>query len=268
MTPYKPLAVLSTLALAGVLTGCRSASTPASAASKAPAAAASSASAAPAADQSNLPILPDPKLTPGAVLPVTKADICVPGYTKKVRNVPASVKRQVYAEYGITSHKAGDFEVDHLISLELGGSNSIKNLWPESFKTQPWNARVKDALENELHDEICNGTIDMATAQKEIATDWIASYKKHFHTQVPLTKGGSSLGGRMPHPLTDGTRFPTSTPAATAVLTPPASSGQVWVNTKSSKYFQPGTRYYGKTKEGKFLSEKDAKAQGFVAAGG
>ncbi len=263
------LAALGTLALAGVLTGCRSGSADAvsktSAAKTAPAA---------AADQSSLPILPDPKLTPGAVLPVTKADICVPGYTKKVRNVPASVKRQVYAEYGITSHKAGDFEVDHLISLELGGSNSIKNLWPQSYKTQPWNARVKDALENELHDEICSGKIDMAAAQKEIATDWVASYKKHFHTNVPLTKGGSRRSGRMPHPLTDDdnavpTGMPASPPSKSpAAVTPPASSSQVWVNTKSGKYFQPGTRYYGKTKEGKYLSEKDAKAQGFVAAGG
>jgi hypothetical protein len=59
------------------------------------------------------PILPDPKLTPGATLPVTKDDICVPGYTKKVRNVPKSVKDQVYAEYGITSHQPKEFEVDH-----------------------------------------------------------------------------------------------------------------------------------------------------------
>ena len=270
MTHIKPiLAALGTLALAGVLTGCHTGSV-ADAASKAPTKAAVAASA----DQLNLPILPDAKLTPGAVLPVTKADICVPGYTKKVRNVPASVKRQVYAEYGITSHKAGDFEVDHLISLELGGSNSIKNLWPESYKTQPWNARVKDALENELHDEICSGQIDMATAQKEIATDWVASYKKHFHTQVPLSKGGSREG-RMPHPLTDddnavptGTPASKTVPAASSVLTPPAATGQVWVNTKSGKYFQPGTRYYGKTKEGKYLSEKDAKAQGYTAAGG
>jgi hypothetical protein len=98
------------------------------------------------------PILPDPKLTPGAVLPVTKDDICVPGYTKKVRDVPQSVKDQVYAEYGITSHQPRQYEIDHLISLELGGSNSIKNLWPESLRTKPWNAHVKDQLKNRLHE--------------------------------------------------------------------------------------------------------------------
>jgi hypothetical protein len=45
------------------------------------------------------------------------------------------VKRKVYAEYGITHHEPSEFEVDHLISLELGGSNSIRNLWPESRRT-------------------------------------------------------------------------------------------------------------------------------------
>ena len=88
------------------------------------------------------PILPDPKLTPGDVFEVTVQDLCVPGYTKKVRNVPAEMKREVYEEYGVTSHGPGDYEVDHLIPLELGGSNSIKNLWPESHRTSPWNAQV------------------------------------------------------------------------------------------------------------------------------
>src|SRR5437764_1619157 len=82
--------------------------------------------------QSSPPTLPDPKLTPGDVLPVTKEDICTPGYSKKVRNVPEAVKRKVYALYGIQQHEPGEYEVDHLISLELGGSNSIRNLWPES----------------------------------------------------------------------------------------------------------------------------------------
>ena len=48
------------------------------------------------------PILPDPKLTPGDVLDVTLADIQMKGYSAKVRNVPVSVKREVYASYGIS----------------------------------------------------------------------------------------------------------------------------------------------------------------------
>jgi hypothetical protein len=125
------------------------------------------------------PLLPDKALTPGATLAVTKADVCVPGYSKKVRNVPANVKRAVFAAYHITPTK-GEYEVDHLISLELGGSNAIKNLWPQSYKTQPWNAHVKDKLENRLHKLVCNGTVELKTAQQEIACDWIAAYKKRF----------------------------------------------------------------------------------------
>lgn len=128
----------------------------------------------------NAPIIPDARLTPGDALEVTSSDVCVAGYSKKVRHVPASVKKQVYAEYGITSRQKGEYEVDHLISLELGGSNSIRNLWPQSYHTPIWNARSKDALENELHRRICSGQIDMATAQRMIATDWIGTYRKLF----------------------------------------------------------------------------------------
>ena len=126
------------------------------------------------------PILPDPTMTPGAALDVTAQDICVPGYSSRVRNVPSSVKRQAYDEYGIASHEPGEYEVDHLISLELGGSNSIRNLWPESFRTQPWNAHTKDRLENELHRLVCAGQLDLATAQQEIAGDWVIAYHRHF----------------------------------------------------------------------------------------
>jgi hypothetical protein len=98
--------------------------------------------------QQPTPILPDAKLTPGDTFDVTAEDACVPGYAKKVRAVPAWLKRQAYAEYGITQYKTGDYEVDHLIPLSLGGSNSIRNLWPQSTKTSPWNSYVKDARGN------------------------------------------------------------------------------------------------------------------------
>src|SRR5262252_6985734 len=137
------------------------------------------------------PIVPDPAKTPGDTLAVTKADICVPGYSKKVRNVPESVKKQAYAEYGITSHAPREYEVDHLISLELGGSNSLRNLWPQSYETQPYNAHVKDRLENKLHKMVCEGAIDLRTAQRAIATDWIGTYRKYVGTDIPPTGGGN-----------------------------------------------------------------------------
>jgi hypothetical protein len=122
--------------------------------------------------------LPDSRLTPGDTLDVSTADICSRGYTKLVRDVPAAVKREAYAEYGRSKEKGKCCEVDHLIPLELGGSNRLKNLWPEPYDIE-WNARVKDQLENRLHAMVCAGEIDLPAAQKAIATDWIAAYKQY-----------------------------------------------------------------------------------------
>jgi hypothetical protein len=122
--------------------------------------------------------LPDRKLTPGATDPaVTQANvkttICVPGYTSKVRNVPQSVKREAYARYKL-QNVPGKYEVDHLISLELGGSNSILNLWPEPYEPRP-GAHEKDEVENYLHKQICAGKISLKEAQTRISTDWYSA---------------------------------------------------------------------------------------------
>ncbi len=114
----------------------------------------------------------------GDTLGVTTADICTPGYTKVVRAVPTAVKRQVYATYRRYRRKGVCCEVDHLIPLELGGSNRLTNLWPERYDIT-WNTHVKDRLENRLHEMVCTGQLDLATAQREIATDWISAYKRY-----------------------------------------------------------------------------------------
>ena len=122
--------------------------------------------------------LQDVACTPGAIFPnATKAQICVPGYARSVRNVPQSEKKQVYAEYSITSHPTGAYEVDHLVSLELGGSNDIANLWPEAATPKP-GFHEKDQVENYLHDQVCAGKIPLRQAQIEIATNWLNVYHR------------------------------------------------------------------------------------------
>ena len=128
------------------------------------------------------PILPNNTLTPGVVNKgATKDMICTPGYSSSVRHVTQKTKDFVYKQYGIVYHQPGDYEIDHLISLELGGSNDQKNLWPQSYKTQPWNAHVKDKLENKLHDMVCDGELELQDAQDMIAKDWVGAYCKIFN---------------------------------------------------------------------------------------
>src|ERR1039458_1862670 len=92
--------------------------------------------------------LNDLRVTPGVTFHVAAATICRSGYATSVRDVPESKKNQVYAEYGITHHATDQYEVDHLISLELGGSNAIGNLWPELNDHPKGYLNSKDILEN------------------------------------------------------------------------------------------------------------------------
>jgi hypothetical protein len=81
------------------------------------------------------PALPLTELTPGDVFPdVTAEQLSRVGYSKKVRHVSAGLRQQVFAQYGIPFSARNDYEVDHLVSLSIGGSNSIRNLWPEPLR--------------------------------------------------------------------------------------------------------------------------------------
>ena len=131
--------------------------------------------------------LQDTECSPGDIFPdVTKEQICKSGYASSVRNVTTSTKNKVYAEYGITHHTTGQYEVDHLVSLELGGSNDISNLWPEAASPKP-GFHEKDKVENYLHDQVCSGAISLQQAQIEIATNWLNVYN-----QMPSNDKSSS----------------------------------------------------------------------------
>ena len=86
--------------------------------------------------------LPDSSCTPGAVLSTDASIVCVSGYSSKVRDVSVATKKKVFAEYGISYSSHDNYEVDHLISLELGGSNDTSNLWPEEIGRASCRERV------------------------------------------------------------------------------------------------------------------------------
>ena len=122
--------------------------------------------------------LPDPKCTPGSIDPaVTQANIhqtiCVSGYTKTVRPPSSDTERfkfdVAYPDYG--TPRSEKTELDHLVSLELGGSNDAANLWPET----PPTPNPKDKVENALHAAVCDGQVSLAAAQRAIASDWMTA---------------------------------------------------------------------------------------------
>lgn len=122
---------------------------------------------------------PDPQLTPGVIEPnATTEEICVKGYAGTVRHVTEKTHEEVFREYGLPyPEPRGTYEVDHLIPLELGGSNDIKNLWPEPSDPHP-GFHQKDEVENYLHDEVCSGKVSLEEAQREIRNDWLTVYAK------------------------------------------------------------------------------------------
>lgn len=139
-------------------------------------------------------ILPNARRTPGATNPaVTQATIrrtiCVSGWTSTIRpssSYTTALKRnQLASGYAFHGDQAtSDYEEDHLISLELGGSpTATANLWPEPY-APILGAHKKDAVENRLHTLVCSGALPLTTAQHAIATDWWAAYQKYVGSTV------------------------------------------------------------------------------------
>jgi hypothetical protein len=128
--------------------------------------------------------LPEPSLTPGAVTALTAAELC--NGVRPSRLVTEPVRQQVLRAYRMEQVSAAAYELDALVTPELGGSTDPANLWPQLYHSPVWNARVKDELEQLLPEMVCRQEITLAQAQQEIAADWIAAYKRYFKTDAPL----------------------------------------------------------------------------------
>ncbi|MEU4673907.1 hypothetical protein AB0F91_39630 [Amycolatopsis sp. NPDC023774] len=124
--------------------------------------------------------LPDSSCTPGVYYSaVTQSNIhstiCVSGWTDTVRP-PTSytnpLKVQGIADYGYSDTNLADYEEDHLVPLELGGSpRDPGNLWPEPYSgTQT--AHTKDGTETKLKNAVCAGTVTLSAARSAIKNNW------------------------------------------------------------------------------------------------
>lgn len=139
-------------------------------------------------------VLPDATVTPGVVRTTDLNQVCGT-HTSEFRHTTEKMKNQVYAEYGIAKQAinkktfcGGDvhcdglpklplYEIDHVISLELGGADDVRNLYPQPYYAHP-GSHEKDMLENKLHGAVCGGSMSLKEAQKVIAEDWYQEYLK------------------------------------------------------------------------------------------
>jgi hypothetical protein len=128
--------------------------------------------------------LPDPSCTPGVLNPDVTQDtidstICVSGWTSTIRpstSYTNKLKAEGIVAYGYSDTSMSDYEEDHFLPLELGGSPTDPgNLWPEphySTDSSGLTSYSKDSVENKLKKAVCDGTVTLADAQNAILTDW------------------------------------------------------------------------------------------------
>jgi hypothetical protein len=129
--------------------------------------------------------IPDPACTPGAINPTVTLKVLQSGKFKTTcdRNKASSMtqKSATYSEYGVPHPKGNTgknqiCELDHLVSLELGGADTVDNIWPQcgpdSVALAQRYFKIKDGVENYLAVQVRQGQIALADAQHGIAQDW------------------------------------------------------------------------------------------------
>jgi hypothetical protein len=124
------------------------------------------------------PSRPDPALTPGKVATTDLREVCAidgdMSYSRRHRTTTAALKSWVFREYGIEPPNEpaarGEWEIDHLVPLCLGGADEAANLWPQNKAT----SRKKDRLEAQACREVCAGRLSLSEAQGWFRADWTA----------------------------------------------------------------------------------------------
>lgn len=113
----------------------------------------------------------DRSCTPGTHFQASAKQVCVSGWSKRHRHVTTAQRHRIFKRYGIPYARHSHYELDHLISLEIGGNNSDTNLWPEPL-TGPHGAHAKDKEENRLHHAVCTSHTSLHAAQVRIVHEW------------------------------------------------------------------------------------------------
>jgi hypothetical protein len=149
--------------------------------------------------------LPDRSMTPGAINPDVTAQtidqtICVRGWTRSVRpgvRYTERLKKSQIRAYGYADTRPWQYEEDHLIPLDLGGSpDSPLNLWPEPhLGAGVFGSYAKDRLEARMVKLVCRHQLSLDRARAMMATDWVAAYRRYIGSEPD----NAPLHGQRPH---------------------------------------------------------------------
>ncbi len=139
----------------------------------------------------------DPDCTPGAINQTVTADILRSEKFRVgcVRNclTTESQKRDMYGRYGVDEDPA-TCELDHLVPLELGGADSLDNIWPQCGPLGAQGLKIhfqeKDKVEDYLTTLVKTGKMQLREAQEAIAKDW-TQYRDTALTYCAANRCGS-----------------------------------------------------------------------------
>lgn len=140
-------------------------------------------------------VAPDANLTPGVLCTAQDKDFAEFRYGEKIsyckRNTSIPDKKKVSDWYGIRWEDHGLYQYDHLLSLCLGGSNDLRNLWPMLWDE----ARKKARMEADLCLRLKQGTV----TQKDAVAEELSWFKENAPDLLPrLLSAQASKGDSLP----------------------------------------------------------------------
>jgi len=127
-------------------------------------------------------VIPTEALNPDVRPETIDQTICVPGYAASVRpstSYTTGVKRKLLRESGNESAEIGDYELDHIIPLAVGGHpRNVRNLNP-MLRDGEGGASQKARLDKQLQRLVCSKQLGLRDAQAAIYADWQSAYRRY-----------------------------------------------------------------------------------------